>query len=70
MAGKDVLMVLGNTGAGKSVFLNYLMGCDMYLTTRQEAGLKGGFRGEQVVLAEPKAEGGRVPFGIGDTDNS
>ena len=27
--GKDAVIVLGNTGAGKSAFVNYLLGCDL-----------------------------------------
>jgi len=28
-SGKDIVLVIGNTGAGKSTFINYLLGCQM-----------------------------------------
>ena len=31
IAGKDAVIVLGNTGAGKSTFINYLAGCELEL---------------------------------------
>eukprot|EP00540_Astrosyne_radiata_P007096 CAMPEP_0116825742 /NCGR_PEP_ID=MMETSP0418-20121206/2139_1 /TAXON_ID=1158023 /ORGANISM="Astrosyne radiata, Strain 13vi08-1A" /LENGTH=454 /DNA_ID=CAMNT_0004454293 /DNA_START=1082 /DNA_END=2446 /DNA_ORIENTATION=+ len=39
--GKEVVMVLGNTGAGKSTFLNYLLGCQMEAKRAKDLGLPG-----------------------------
>jgi energy-coupling factor transporter ATP-binding protein EcfA2 len=49
-ANKEVLMVLGNTGTGKSTTLNYLMGCEMKLAKLSELGLKGV---KKVVVVNP-----------------
>jgi hypothetical protein len=37
--GKDALVVMGNTGAGKSTFLNYLLGCKLELADPAAYGL-------------------------------
>jgi ribosome biogenesis GTPase A len=39
--GKDALIVIGNTGAGKSTFLNYLMGCKLQLEDPEVLGIPG-----------------------------
>jgi energy-coupling factor transporter ATP-binding protein EcfA2 len=41
VAGKEVVAVVGNTGSGKSTFLNYLLGCKMQLKNPRELGLPG-----------------------------
>eukprot|EP00540_Astrosyne_radiata_P000297 CAMPEP_0116823504 /NCGR_PEP_ID=MMETSP0418-20121206/875_1 /TAXON_ID=1158023 /ORGANISM="Astrosyne radiata, Strain 13vi08-1A" /LENGTH=1063 /DNA_ID=CAMNT_0004451765 /DNA_START=1006 /DNA_END=4194 /DNA_ORIENTATION=- len=55
--GKEAVIVLGNTGAGKSTFINYLMGCDMIKKSPKELGKKG--LGKLVVV-KPVSEGGRL----------
>jgi energy-coupling factor transporter ATP-binding protein EcfA2 len=51
-AGKEVLMVLGNTGTGKSTLLNCLMGCEMKLVKPKDLGLSGV---KKVVVVDPKS---------------
>ena len=61
--GKEVVLVLGNTGVGKSTAVNYLMGCEMKLVEPSELGLKGP---KEVVIVN--AEGTRpevMPIGHG-----
>jgi energy-coupling factor transporter ATP-binding protein EcfA2 len=55
ISGKDAVIVIGNTGAGKSTFVNYLLGCDMIQKTPKELGIKGL---KKVVVVRPKSEGG------------
>ena len=50
LSGKDVIVVLGNTGAGKSTFINYLAGCQL-----EEKRVKGHGR---VVVVKDKSSGG------------
>ena len=38
--GRDLLMVIGNTGAGKSTLVNFIAGCTMERVTRKQAGFK------------------------------
>ena len=40
-AGKDAVIVIGNTGAGKSTTVNYLVGCEMIEKSPRELGIKG-----------------------------
>jgi energy-coupling factor transporter ATP-binding protein EcfA2 len=53
--GKDALVVVGNTGAGKSTFLNYLLGCDMIKKSLRELGIEGVGK---VVVVKSRSEGG------------
>jgi hypothetical protein len=53
--GRDVLVVMGNKGAGKSTFLNYLLGCEMIQKTPRELGIAGV---SKVVVVKAKSEGG------------
>lgn len=65
LSGKEAIVVLGNTGAGKSTFLNYLMGCEMMLKDPEELGLVG--LDDEVVVVRPRSEGGPLDeiMGIG-----
>ena len=54
--GKDTLIVVGSTGAGKSTFLNYLMGCEMMLKDPEELGLDD--LDDEVVVVRSRSEGG------------
>ena len=38
MRGKEVVLILGNTGAGKSTLVNYLMGCTLEQKEHEETG--------------------------------
>ena len=71
IAGKDAVIVLGNTGAGKSTFVNYLLGCDMIQKTPKELGIKGL---KKVVVVKSKSEGGRcdeiMPIGHSKTSKT
>ena len=40
MKGKDLVIVIGNTGAGKSTTINYLIGCDMYRNEKDNIAVK------------------------------
>jgi hypothetical protein len=55
LKGKDAIFVIGNTGAGKSTAVNYLLGCTMALKSKKKLGLKG--TGKLAVVV-PTAEGG------------
>ena len=67
--GKEAIIVIGNTGAGKSTFVNYLSGCTMELKKPKALGLKG--TGKIVVVKSTK-EGGRYDeiMPIGHTKQS
>ena len=56
LTGKEAIVVLGNTGAGKSTFLNYLMGCEMMLKDPEELGLDD--LDDEVVVVRSRSEGG------------
>jgi|688.fasta_scaffold106786_2 hypothetical protein len=61
-------MVLGNTGAGKSTTVNYLMGCKMKLVKPGELGLEGV---KKVVIVDPESTRSEVmPIGHGDTSHT
>ena len=49
---KEVVLVLGNTGVGKSTAVNYLMGCEMKLVKPSELGLEGP---KKVVVVDPES---------------
>jgi hypothetical protein len=49
---KEVVMVLGITGVGKSTFLNSLLGCDMKAVKPSELGLTGL---KKVVIVDPRS---------------
>ena len=50
-----MVIVIGNTGAGKSTLVNYLLGCDMIQKTPKELGIKGL---QKLVVVKSKSEGG------------
>jgi len=52
---KNVIFVIGNTGAGKSTFVNYLCGCTMKEVKAKSLGLQ---RSGYVVVVKPPSEGG------------
>lgn len=54
-AGKQLVFLLGNTGAGKSTFANYLCGCTLQRVWPKMIGLVGY---EEVVVVKPVAQGG------------
>ena len=64
VAGKEVIMVVGRTGVGKSTFLNYLMGCQMVERSRAELRLALGTEDapdnllRRAVMVLPVSEGG------------
>ena len=47
---KEACLVLGNTGAGKSTFLNYMMGCKLKAVRPGELGLPGA---KKVIIVDP-----------------
>jgi energy-coupling factor transporter ATP-binding protein EcfA2 len=71
VAGKEAVIVIGNTGAGKSTFVNYLLGCEMMQKTPKELGIKGLGK---VVVVKSKSEGGRcdeiMPIGHSKTSKT
>jgi energy-coupling factor transporter ATP-binding protein EcfA2 len=56
--GKAALVVVGNTGAGKSTFVNYLLGCEMIEKTPEEMEVRGIKVLDDVVVVKSKSEGG------------
>lgn len=54
--GKDLVVVIGNTGAGKSTFINYLYGCKMQRVIAQSLGIDS--LDGKVVTVKPPAKGG------------
>ena len=63
-AGKDLLVIIGNTGAGKSTCVNYVDGC-----TLQRVSLSDGGRGPKVVRVAPDSPRPEL-MRIGHTDKS
>ncbi|XWN35694.1 MAG: sister chromatid cohesion protein PDS5 [Roseivirga sp.] len=57
MTDQEAVIVLGNTGAGKSTLVNYLTGCTMTLKSPRELGLKGL---DKIVVVQPRHEGGDI----------
>ena len=66
---KQAIIVIGNTGAGKSTFVNYLAGCTMDMKPRKELGMKGA---GSVVVVRPSTQGGLLDemMPIGHTKTS
>ena len=64
--GKDAVMVLGNTGAGKSTFINYLAGCQLVEQWDEDHG--------RMLVVKGKAAGGVrdevMPIGHGGSKTS
>jgi predicted esterase YcpF (UPF0227 family) len=61
---KEVLMVLGNTGEGKSTTVNYWLGCEMKLVKPSELGLDGV---KKVIVVDPDSMHPEVvPIAHGD----
>jgi DNA repair exonuclease SbcCD ATPase subunit len=52
---KELVVVIGNTGAGKSTFVNHIAGCTMVKRKPSDIGLSGI---EKVVVVLPTTEGG------------
>ena len=75
LQGKEGVIVIGNTGAGKSTMVNYLAGCTMELKSPDELEIEG-FDPDSViddiVVVRPSREGGRFDeiMPIGHTKES
>ena len=75
LQGKEGIIVIGNTGAGKSTMVNYLAGCTMELKSPDELEIEG-FDPDSViddiVVVRPSIEGGRFDeiMPIGHTKES
>ena len=54
---KDVIIFIGNTGAGKSTTINYLYGCTMELKSPKELGIKGF---EDLITVKTPENGGKL----------
>jgi predicted GTPase len=67
--GKNMIIFIGNTGAGKSTTVNYLYGCTMITKSPAELGLKGL---EDIVVVQPVSSGGKrnEVMAIGHTKRS
>ena len=62
---KEVVLVLGNTGTGKSTLLNCLLGCEMKLVKPSELNLTGA---KKVVIADHEStRAGIMPIGHEDS---
>jgi energy-coupling factor transporter ATP-binding protein EcfA2 len=65
---KEAVIVIGTTGAGKSTFVNYLLGCTMAEKSPE------GDAFENVVAVQPRSEGGLcdevMPIGHGGTSKT
>ncbi len=66
--GKDALMVIGNTGAGKSTCLNYLIGCKLEGKNPHELGLDG--LEELIVIAPDSPLGEVMPISHEETSKT
>ena len=55
--GQELIVLIGNTGAGKSTFGNYASGCTMKRVNPKTLGIKGI---ENVVVVKPFSEGGLI----------
>ena len=54
--GKHLLLVIGNTGAGKSTMVNYLAGCTMQLIKRCDAGITTGNPKKKIIRTDPNSK--------------
>ena len=65
MAGADAVIVLGNTGAGKSTFINYLAGCELevkWIKGRRKLEVRGTASGGVRDEVTPIGHGGSQTF--------
>lgn len=56
--GKRIVVCIGNTGSGKSTFVNYLSGCTMQRVLPSKLGLQDGLG--KVVIVKPVSQGGTI----------
>jgi predicted GTPase len=66
----ELIVVIGNTGAGKSTFVNYLYGCKMKRIKPQDIGMKS--LHNKIVVVKNKSDGGPIDeiMPIGHTKKS
>lgn len=67
--GEELVMVIGNTGSGKSTFVNYLAGCSMQRVNAESIGITGLGK---IVIVKPTSKGGKLDeiMAIGHTTKS
>jgi len=58
MRGKDAIIIIGSTGAGKSTFVNYLCGCTMEAKDPDDIGIDSMDAADSVVVVKPVSAGG------------
>ena len=64
---RHLIMVIGNTGAGKSTLVNYIAGCKMEMVPRKDVGLSGKGKIVRVAADSPITEKEMMRIGHDNT---